>query len=331
VRAAAQSRCLPQGHVVRGNVADRLLYFAYPPVAAKLGVAHVVEGSVRRAGEQLRITAQLIRAADGFHLWSDSYDRSSEDSFGVQAEIAEKVVAALDVVLDEEQLRKMHSVGLSNPEAFIAFQKGRELFDLAHGSGLVGQELLVEANVWFDKALGLSPGLSQAYARHSDQYAHLLINAGDGHAIPEEELTAAIEQIEKDLSNAIRYAPDESQRLAASFELALLTGKWRGLSAMFDEIAKQQVCRQPAWLNMTTLAYGKAREYLTMQQTLIRCDPLSYAGWWNAARSYMWLGEHEAAIETTRNGLEATSHIRLRFALAAGLSDRVAAEGLVAK
>ena len=84
-----------------------------PEIAAKLGVAHVVEGSVRRAGDQLRITAQLIRAHDGFHLWSETYDRSAADSFGVQGEIAAKIAAALDIVLDEVQLEKMRASGLN--------------------------------------------------------------------------------------------------------------------------------------------------------------------------------------------------------------------------
>jgi TolB-like protein/tetratricopeptide (TPR) repeat protein len=306
-------------HVPELLVTARTSAFAFkgqnvpvPEIAARLGVAHVVEGSVRRDGEQVRITAQLVRAANGFHVWSDSYDRSSQDSFGVQAEIAEKVAAALDVVLDEEQLQRMRSVDLSNPEAFIAFQKGVELYDLWHGSGRVDLEPLVKANVWFDKTLALSPGLSTAYAYHTDPYVHLLIDAGNGQAIPEEELTVAIEQIEKDYGNAMSHALDEPQRLSASFNLALITGKWRGLTTMSDEITKQKSCRANAWLAVSTLAYGKAREYLTLQQTLISCDPLNYSGWFNASRAYMWLGEHEAAIEIIRKGLEATSHGLLR-------------------
>ena len=64
-------------------------------IAAKLGVAQVVEGSVRRAGERLRVTAQLIRAADGFHLWSENYDSTEEDTIAVQQDIAEKIALAL--------------------------------------------------------------------------------------------------------------------------------------------------------------------------------------------------------------------------------------------
>jgi len=74
-----------------------------PEIAATLGVAHVVEGSVRRDGGRLRVTAQLIRAQDGFHVWSESYDRSADDTFGVQTDIAEKIATALDIVMDDDQ------------------------------------------------------------------------------------------------------------------------------------------------------------------------------------------------------------------------------------
>ena len=94
-----------------------------PEIAETLGVAHVVEGSVRRDGDRLRVTAQLIRAADGFHLWSANYDRDSDDTFGVQTDIAEKIATALDVVMDDEQRRDMLKKGIRNPEAFVAYKK----------------------------------------------------------------------------------------------------------------------------------------------------------------------------------------------------------------
>ncbi len=86
-----------------------------PEIASTLGVAHVVEGSVRRDGERLRVTAQLIRAMDGFHLWSETYDRTMEDSFAVQTDIAERVAAALNVILDDDRRAKMRAVGVRDP------------------------------------------------------------------------------------------------------------------------------------------------------------------------------------------------------------------------
>jgi TolB-like protein len=106
-----------------------------PEIAAALGVAHIVEGSVRRSGDKVRITAQLIRASDGFHLWSQTYDHSLGDDFAVQTRIAESVASALGVLLDERKRATMEDIGVRDVEAFVAYQRGAELFNRAHNEG----------------------------------------------------------------------------------------------------------------------------------------------------------------------------------------------------
>jgi TolB-like protein/tetratricopeptide (TPR) repeat protein len=281
-----------------------------PEIAAMLGVAHIVEGSVRRDGQRLRVTAQLIRAVDGFHLWSENYDHNTEDTFGVQSDIAEKIATALDVVLDDEQLDRMHAVGLRDPEAFVAYQKGVELFDLAHGSPTMLDDLL-RANEWLDKALALAPDLSDAYLRHSDYFTHFLMDTVTNQEVSEAERSAAFEQLEQDLENAIRTAPGESQRLSATFDLAFVTGRWRGMPALFDKIVAQPACVRPNWLHMTTVAYGRARENLIVQERSINCDPISFGGWAGASGANRYLGNYDAAIDMASKGLEMTPHIRL--------------------
>jgi len=278
-----------------------------PEIAAALGVAHVVEGSVRRDGDRIRVTAQLIRADDGFHLWSEIYDDSTDDAFAVQTDIAEKIASALDVVLDEDQLEHMHSVGLRDPEAYIAFQKGIELYERAHGIGS-RVETLLEANEWFEKALELAPELSDAYAYHADYYAHLLIESSTGVEVPEEDLKNAIAQLTEDHTNASRYADNDARRLAAAYDLNLITGKWRGISALMDEIFLQNACFQPAWMDMTTVTYGRQEEYLELQLKLVSCAPLAYSGWRGAAHAHNWMGNHQAAIDIATKGYATTSH-----------------------
>jgi len=281
-----------------------------PEIAAILGVAHIVEGSVRRDGKRLRVTAQLIRAVDGFHLWSENYDHNTEDTFGVQSIIAEKIATALDVVLDDEQLDRMHAVGLRDPEAFVAYQKGRELFYLAHGSPTILGDLL-EANIWLEKALVLAPDLSDAYLLHADYFTHFLMDTVTNQDVSGADRTAALEQLEQDLENAIRTAPGESQRLAAAFDLAVVTGRWRGLPALFDKIVAQPSCTRTSWVNEITVSYGKAREYQVLAERLINCDPLAYQGWAGVAAAHRHLGNYDAAIDTASKGLEITPHIRL--------------------
>jgi adenylate cyclase len=182
-----------------------------PEIAAALGVAHIVEGSVRRSGDDLRVTAQLIRAEDGFHLWSETYDHDTSNVFGVQTDIAEKIATALNVVLDEDKLQKMRESGLQDPEAYVAFQKGVALYLDAHGADGAMEKMEI-ANQWFEKTMELAPEFSDAYSYHADYFTHLVM--GEGSAKPQSEavLDKAMSQLENDLENAIRYAPDEARR-----------------------------------------------------------------------------------------------------------------------
>jgi TolB-like protein len=143
-------------------------------IGATLDVAHVLEGSVRRQGDRVRVTAQLIRVDDGFHLWSNTYDRTMDDVFAIQDDIASNVATALKIVLDEESWQRMQHAGVRNVDAFIEFQKGRELFDLAHGDSEL-METLEKGLVHFDRAIELFPEFAAAYWAKSDYYAHVII------------------------------------------------------------------------------------------------------------------------------------------------------------
>jgi adenylate cyclase len=278
-----------------------------PEIAAALGVAHVVEGSVRRSGKRLRITAQLIRAEDGFHLWSETYDRDASDVFGVQTDIAEKIATALDVVLDDEQLEKMRSFGLQSPEAYVAFQKGVRLFEDAHGSLETLQDLLI-ANEWFEKTIALAPDFSDAYSYHADYFTHLLSGAALGSGASDIELTAALASLEEDLVNAMRFAPDEGRRSANAYDLDFITGRWRGLHSRFAQIVKENSCYQPNWPEINTSPFGKAAEVRDLGRRQIECDPLAFSGWMISATASLWLGDFDAALETSRRGIQSTGH-----------------------
>ena len=94
-----------------------------PEIARRLHVAHVLEGSVRKAGDQVRITAQLIHAADGFHMWSETYDRKLDDIFKIQDEVAGKVVKELKVTLLEPQPKAR----TTDPKAYALYLQAKQL------------------------------------------------------------------------------------------------------------------------------------------------------------------------------------------------------------
>jgi adenylate cyclase len=304
-----------------------------PEIADALGVAHVVEGSVRRDGDRLRVTAQLIRADDGFHLWSKNYDRETADTFGVQTDIAEEISSALGIVLDDEQLARMHNAGVRDPDAFVTMQKGYEAFDSAHGSADQIEQLLV-ANAWFEKALELEPGISEAHLLHADYYTHFLLNSVDMPEITPAQQKDAYEQLVIDLDNATRTASEDSRRLAASFDLAIISGNWRIVPELYPQLVENGGCAGTSWADAIGAPYGGASGLSRISRRLVECDPLSFNGWRWLSLSQIWVGEFVAAIDIAERGFEVAPHIRIAqqifFAnLAAGRPDD--AEQIIAR
>jgi TolB-like protein len=285
-----------------------------PEIADALGVAHVVEGSVRRDGERLRVTAQLIRADDGFHLWSENYDRETEDTFGVQTDIAEKIATALDVVLDEEQREKMKAAGMRNPEAYIALQKGLKAYVEAHSTDLSSINLL-EANALFDTVIALEPGASAAYFMRADHYAHYLINSISDPTISADDQAIAFAAFNENYDAAIRTSSDPAFRNAAAYDQALITGRWRLLPNLMDRIFAEPSCTNPGWLNQTSVTYGRAADMLRQMQREIECDPLSFSGYWDASNSLFWLGRFDEALDIASEGWRITRHNNVRNSL----------------
>ena len=281
-----------------------------PEIAATLGVAHIVEGSVRRDGDRLRVTAQLIRAEDGFHIWSENYNRDSQDTFGVQTDIAEKIALALGVVLDEAQRAEMLETGIRNPEAFITFQKGVEQFREAHGSATM-LESLHDANRWFDQTQQLEPEFADPYLYSADYYTHFLMDAIDKTSVTAGEHATAMSHIVRLHESAARHASSEITAAVAAYDLAVISGKWRELPALLDRISAADRCFTPNWLLETTAPYGKANDTLALALAEAECDPLSFASWVKATAAYLALGENDVAVETALQGIRITPHVRI--------------------
>ena len=171
----------------------------------------------------------------------------------------------------------MQSVGLRDPEAYVAFQQGVEAYASAHGSTFQDERLLI-ANGFFEKVLSLEPDSSLAYLYHSDYYAHSLLASVINADISDEQRAEAFEKVNEDFNNAIRTAPDSAQRNAAAYDQALISGRWRRLPAITNDILETPGCVTPGWMDQTTLAYGQADKLLSSSLRLTQCDPLNFAG-----------------------------------------------------
>ncbi len=269
-------------------------------IAAKLGVAHVVEGSVRRAGSQLRITAKLVRTDDGFNLWSESYDRRTADTLAMQEDIAEKVALALNVVLDEASRARMRRAGTGNVEAFTEYQKGRELFIRAHDSDNMVAGLR-QANVHFEKAIALAPEIPDAYNGINDLHSHILIDNAigvlDGN-VTEQDVQNAPASLRKNFDLAIRYARNDFRRIATQLDRAITLGNWSGLADLTWHSLSNSGCMPSYWIQLTSTPWGMAEEAYTVFRDATLCDPHRTSAWAQMARAQLWLGDYEGVAQT---------------------------------
>lgn len=272
-------------------------------IGAALGVAHIVEGSVRRDHDQLRITAQLVRAEDGFHIWSDTFNHTSEDIFAVQIDIAENIAAALDIVLDDDLRAKMRAAGVRDPEAFVAYQKGLELFMRAHaGSQML--ELLAEANTYFDQAIEREPTFTDAYIRHSDYNSHVVLYDVAGvqaDGFTPEETAAADASLVTDLDSAVRYARSPRQRINVELDKAIFVSDWQNLGERLRRVLAEPDCETSNWLDVVALPYGFAAASRPLIMRRAECDPLSFNARLHQIRLLIWLGEFDEALQATRD------------------------------
>jgi adenylate cyclase len=136
-------------------------------VGRDLGARSVLEGSIRRAGNRVRITAQLIDATNGAHLWADRYDRDLTDIFAVQDDVTRRIVHALKVTLSPAEKARLADSGTPNIDAYDCYLRGRELLAVNPKNRETfdkNRETFEQSTKFFMRALELDPSYSQAYA-----------------------------------------------------------------------------------------------------------------------------------------------------------------------
>jgi len=260
-------------------------------IGATLGVANVLEGSVRRQGDKVRVTAQLIRVADGFHLWSNTYDRTMDDVFVIQDDIATNVAGAMKIVLDETARQRMQRAGVRNVEAFVEYQKGRKLFALAHGSAEL-METLQEGIVHFDRAIELLPDFAAAYWAKSDYYAHILLEPDSTN----DERVAALQELREVLDFAYRLSDGSPRQPMIDFDRVLFSDDWTSLHDRIEKALEPVKCPEPTWVELAA-GIGYAEATLKMWRQHQRCEPLSFSAASEIVFTAIRLGRYDVALK----------------------------------
>ncbi|MEO7136245.1 MAG: protein kinase [Gemmatimonadales bacterium] len=170
-------------------------------VGEQLGVSTVLEGSVRKAGNRLRIIVQLINVTDGYCLWSERFDRELEDVFAVQDEIAENIVRALRLVLTDQEKRAIDKPRTGSVEAYEFYLRGRQAFNLFR------EKSLQFARRMYARAIEIDPGFAPAYAGTADASSFLFMWWDPSRANLHEAESASLK--------ALEVAPDMAEAHAA--------------------------------------------------------------------------------------------------------------------
>ena len=256
-------------------------------IAKVLGVAHVVEGSVRRIDNELRVTAQLIRASDGFHLWSETYDATADELFAVQRNVAEKIATTLDVFLDDTRREQMFASGTRNVEAFEAYLLGKDLYDKVHAR--TTNKTLWDANVFLARAMELDPGFGAPAIKHHDAFAHTVMDGPDYVYIkvegePPYTQEQAMALLLADLNQAAVNARNPESRLSGELTREIFSPPWHripGIVARLREVLdpSAEAHWDSPWLSNILIIVGEKGLFREISRAGLENDPLDPVAW----------------------------------------------------
>ncbi len=268
-------------------------------IGRELSVGTVLEGSVRRAGRKLRVMAQLIDVANGYHLWSGRYDREMEDVFAIQDEIGRNITQALKVVLTKEVQQAIARARTSDVEAYDHYLRGRQFFNQFR------RKSLQFARETFGRAIEIDPDYALAHAGLADCCSFLHMYWGSQ---PED-----LERAEEASRRALELAPELAEAHAARGLVYSLRGEHEQARLEFETAIRTnpQLYEARYFYGRTCFQEGRLEEAARLfeEAAELRED---YQARFFMAQSYAALGQEEEARDGYRQALEVTQrHVEL--------------------
>ena len=259
-------------------------------IAKQLGVANIVEGSVQKAADQIRVNVQLVNAQSDFHLWADTYDRKLTDIFGIESEIAKRVAESLQAKISGREEQALAVIPTNNPQAYDAYLRGLA-FEARPGSSL---DLLLEAAGFYNQAVQLDPNFALAWARLSRVDALLCF-------IRLEPTPAARgEAAKRALENAHRLAPDSPDTLLAlGYYQFWVLRDYASAKTTFERVSKMlpSSSEVPMALGLIARREGNWDQSITYFEQALALDPRNELLLMRAAVPYTELRQFPAAVK----------------------------------
>ncbi len=262
-------------------------------IGRELGVTHVVEGSVRRAGSRLRVNVQLVATADGFEVWANSFDRPPADAMAIQSDIARAVVAALAIQLSPDAEQRLGRVATADVSAYELYLLGR------HQQLKRTPAALARAVEYHRAAIEADPGFALAHAGLADAYMAQ-------HYYDNRPLDEVAPRVQAEVDAALRLDPELAEGYAAW--AVLLTEQWRMPEAIraLERALSINANYSEAWLRL-----GAAREYageprlaLEAYDQVASIDPLHTVMHVRRCLALQNLGQYAAADDACQRAFE---------------------------
>jgi len=258
-------------------------------IAEELNVAHILEGSVRKAGNRIRITAQLIDARSDTHLWSETYDRTLDDVFAIQDDIAATVVAQLKVTL----LGEVPQMEETDPEAYALFLQARQLGRL----GTV--EAVEQSNALFQQVLAIAPSYPAAWTGLATNY----VNMATFGLLPWHEGYAKARELAE---KALAIDPDHAPAQSSLGWIAMMHDNDLAQAARHFERSLQLDPANPDLLGNATallLALGRVDEAIAAHKRATARDPVNPLSHSSLGLAYLSAGRWDDAIAPLETAL----------------------------
>lgn len=278
------------------KVAGRTSSFAFKgenqdlrQIGDALGVEHILEGSVRKAGTKVRITAQLIQVNDGFHLWSESYDRELDDVFAIQDEIATAILEQLKLHLLADGEQVVVASTRANSQAYDLYLLAKQrIYERTGPTIQSAVELL-------DRAIAIDPEYAPAYAQRG--IAELLLSEGTG-TYGDIPLEQALANSKLYLDKALQLDPELAEAWAGLglFHTTQPVITDKAIAPLQKALTlNPNLIDASNWLNNTLMALGRPTEAKQVMEGLVERDPLYRPAVRNMVNSYAWFGEFDKA------------------------------------
>jgi TolB-like protein/Flp pilus assembly protein TadD len=271
-------------------------------IAKQLGAANILEGSVQKAGDTVRVSVNLIQAASDSHLWAETYDRKLIDIFGVESEIAKRVAESLQAKLTGHEEQALAAKPTNNPEAYEAYLRGLA-FDERNYSTAYSPDLLGKAIGFYERAVELDPNFALAWARLSRADAHLYANRFDTATAGRGEAA------KRALENAQKLEPNSPETLlAVGYYQYWVLPDYGAAKTTFERVIKMLPGSSEVPLALGRIAQheGHWDQSIAYFEKALALDPRNMELIRGAAYTYAMLRQFPAALKLYDRALDIT-------------------------